>query len=216
MRMIQYDVKLNRDNGTGYYVSNCTNEDQMRYFNDGGRSIKMKILSHHDDLISKINVFTIGPKEIKEKLEKELQNHLEELFIGKYLDWRLTSFEVCAECVLLEYYKPDGGLTATVELSAANVFQVEFDVPGRNRKTMKRHRWLSLFKFHRILGRDEKFMEKYMIQQSNKDYGDGRIYSSTKVVEQINGVVRDLWFTHDTDDDKPFADRYVTITEYVG
>ena len=55
MRMIQYDVKLNRDNGTGYYVSSCNNEEDVRLFSNKGQPIEMKILTHYGDLIPNIN-----------------------------------------------------------------------------------------------------------------------------------------------------------------
>ena len=57
MRMIQYDVKLNRDNGTGYYVSSCNNEEDVRLFSNKGQPIEMKILTHYGDLIPNINAF---------------------------------------------------------------------------------------------------------------------------------------------------------------
>lgn len=192
MRMMQYDVKLNRDDGTGYYVSSCDDEEKMCFFSNKGRPIEMKILSHHGDLTSDINAFG-DSKEFNRKLEKEFQEHLEEIFLGKYLDWCLTRFEVCAECIILEYYKPDGGLDISVILSAVRPFQVEFNVPGRNGSSV----------------------EKYTIRQSNEDYGNGIIHSYAEVTELVNGVRRDLRFTHDSDE--PFeAGFYATITEYVG
>ncbi len=192
MRMIQYDVKLNRDNGTGYYVSSCNNEEDVRLFSNKGQPIEMKILTHYGDLIPNINAFGES-KEFRRKLEKEFQDHLEEIFLGKYLDWRLTSFEVCAESVILGYYKPDSGLNVSVILSAVNVLQAEFFVPGRSKNSI----------------------EKYTIRQGNSDYGNGMTHSYAEVVEQINGVRRDLRFTYNGND-KPSVDCYVTITEYVG
>lgn len=192
MRMMQYDVKLNRDDGTGYYVSSCNNEEEVRFFSDKGRPIEMKILTHYNDLIPDVNAFG-GSKEFRKKLEKEFQDHLGEIFLGEYLDWRLTKFEVCAESIILGYYKPDGGLDVSVVLSAVNVLQAEFYVPGR----------------------DENSIEKYTIWQSNEDYGNSIIHSHAEVVEQINGVRRDLRFTHYSDEPLEYG-FYATITEYVG
>lgn len=192
MRMMQYDVKLNRDDGTGYYVSSCNDEEKVRLFSDKGQPIEMKILTCYDDLIPCIDTIG-GSKEFREELEKEFQDHLKEIFLGEYLDWRLVNFEVCTDSVILGYYKPDGGLDVSVALSAVNVFQAEFYVPGR----------------------DENHIEKYTIRQNNEDYGNGIIHSHANVVEQINGVRRDLRFTSYSDE--PLEDGfYVTITEYVG
>ena len=56
MRMMQYELKLNRDNGTGYYVSSCANEESVRLFSDKGRPIEMKILERRGgDLVSSID-----------------------------------------------------------------------------------------------------------------------------------------------------------------
>ena len=134
-----------------------------------------------------------SPPKFREELKKEFQDHLKEIFLGEYLDWRLVKFEVCAESIILGYYKPDGGLNVSVILSAVKVLQAEFYVPGR----------------------DEDSMEKYSICQSNEDYGNGIIHSYAEVVEQINGVRRDLRFTSDSDE--PYeAGFYATITEYIG
>lgn len=110
---------------------------EKRLFNDKELPIEMKILSHRGDLTSDVNAVG-GSKRFRKKLEKEFREHLEEIFSGEYLDWRLTRFEVCAECIILEYYKPDGGLRASVVLSAASL-QAEFYVPGRNKDSIEKY-----------------------------------------------------------------------------
>jgi hypothetical protein len=195
MRMMQYELKLNRDNGTGYYVSSCANEESVRLFSDKGRPIEMKILERRGgDLVSSIDA--IGSSgESKKKLEKEFREHLEEIFSGDSLGWRLVRFEVCAECIILEYYRPDSGELVSVTLGmvalCTTVLQVEFSVPGRR----------------------EGSMEKYTIRQSSGPYpGNDVMHSYTHVIEQINGIRRDLEFSYDDSD----RGCYVAITEYAG
>lgn len=197
MRMIQYDLKLDRDNGTGYYVSGCDNEEAVSLFSNEGRPIEMKILERRGgDLVSEISAMG-GSRESGEKLEKEFREHLEEIFSGNYPNWRLARFEVCAECITLQYYRPNDGKLVLVSLGAtalcATVLQVEFRVPGRR----------------------EGSMEKYTIRQSSGPYpGNDVMHSYTHVIEQIDGARRDLQFAHDSDE--PDGDRYVTIAEYAG
>ncbi len=198
MRMMQYSLKLNRDNGSGYYVSSCDSEESVRLFSNKGRPIEMKILERRGgDLVSSIDA--IGSSgEAKKRVEKEFREHLEEIFSGDYLGWRLVRFEVCAECIILEYYRPDSNESVSVALGMAalctTVLQVEFSVPGRR----------------------EGSVEKYTIRQSSSPYpGSDVIHSYTRVIEQINGIRRDLEFTYDSDDD-PDRGRYVAITEYAG
>lgn len=192
MRMMQYEVKLNMDDGTGYYVSACNSEEDARYFrSEKGQPIGMRILSHRGErLVTDITLIE-DTSPITGKCEQEFREHLEEIFQGNYLDWRLTHFEVCAESLILGYYKPNGKKSSNVTLNAESL-HVEFDVPGR----------------------DGNSTEKYDVKQSKMEISDGATRSSTWVTEQINGVVRDVWFTHDSN--QPVLERYAVITEYAG
>lgn len=198
MRMMQYELKLNRDNGTGYCVSSCDSEESVRLFNNKGRPIGMKILEcRGGDLVSSIDVMG-GSKESRQQFKKKFQEHLEEILSGNYPRWYLACFEVCAECIILEYHMPDSSELVSVTLGMATlcttVLQVEFSVPGRR----------------------DGSMEKYTIRQSSSPYpGSNVMHSYTHVIEQINGTRRDLEFTYDGDDDSD-RNRYVAITEYAG